>query len=217
MAQEAKRGCGYRRVGGMYLCGGYSFTQCDRLPYLLDVCPVCGGGVKVSRGFTEINPLALFDNHEPCKEGASRWDCHMCAPKGDIAYIMGVGESFYSTPEVFMKEALEMGISKRIPHTWLPRGLEVGKTVIYLAHPKACMIKITHSQQRLPLLPSHPEQPRFIEAQEIVSAMGIFTAFIPQRIEKLIWESQATKETIAALKEREITPVIIKDGDPDHE
>lgn len=33
MAQESKRGCGYRKVGGTYLVGNYISVPCDRLPY----------------------------------------------------------------------------------------------------------------------------------------------------------------------------------------
>lgn len=216
MAQEAKRGCGYRRVGGLYLCGSYERVFCDRLPYLLDVCPVCNGGIKVSRGFTLINPLALFGHHEGCKEKIVF--CPMCYPLGRAAYIMGVGEAYYPTPLDFMDEADKLGVSKRIPHTWLPKELVVGKTVIYLAHPKACMMKVTHSQQRMPLIPpSEAAQPRFIESEEVIPAMGIFTVFIPQRIEQLLWKSQATPEVVKGLKDRGITPVLIKDGDKDHE
>lgn len=33
MASETKRGCGYRKVGGMYLVGDYIRVPCDRLPF----------------------------------------------------------------------------------------------------------------------------------------------------------------------------------------
>ena len=32
MAIEGKRGCGYRKVNALYLCGGCLDTPCDRLP-----------------------------------------------------------------------------------------------------------------------------------------------------------------------------------------
>ena len=35
MAIEAPRGCGYRKVGGLYMCGGGIPIHCDRLPYEL--------------------------------------------------------------------------------------------------------------------------------------------------------------------------------------
>ena len=40
MAVEAARGCGWRKVGGLYLCSPPGIhVQCDRLPYDLKVCP----------------------------------------------------------------------------------------------------------------------------------------------------------------------------------
>jgi len=59
---EEKRGCGYRKVGAMYLCGMGIPVECDRLPYELTVCRVCGAGVKQSRGFTWL------DWFEVCRE-----------------------------------------------------------------------------------------------------------------------------------------------------
>ncbi|GAI07705.1 unnamed protein product [marine sediment metagenome] len=64
MAVEERRGCGFRKVGGMYLCGEYISSPCDRMPFPLTVCPVCGQGIKVSRGFTEVNPFRLWGPHE---------------------------------------------------------------------------------------------------------------------------------------------------------
>lgn len=46
--------------------------------------------------------------------------------------------------------------------------------------------------------------------------LGIFCAFIPKRIEKLIKESEATPETLEALKKRNITAIPVPDDDPDH-
>jgi hypothetical protein len=138
MAQEGKRGCGFRTVGSMYLVGGFYAVPCDRLPYPLDVCPTCGGGIKVSRAFTRITPLTLFGNHEGCMD--QHHPCRICDPTSDLAFIMRVGEKYYPTPGHFMSEGMDMGISKKIP--WIPKELELGKTHIFLAHPKACEVKV---------------------------------------------------------------------------
>lgn len=141
MAIEGKRGCGYRKVGGLYLVGGALDFPCDRLPYPLSICPVCGHGTKIGRGYTRINPFKLFGNHD--KEAAISNDssvtipvcqdvirpCIMCDPPDDTAYIMLVGDKFY-TPESFLKEAQEMGVSKRV--AFIPQEFEMGKTIIYL-------------------------------------------------------------------------------------
>jgi len=200
---EEIRGCGYRKVGGLYLVGEGSAFSCDRLPYNLEVCPVCGYGIKFSLGFTWIKPEPLFGQHENCTDTLKN-TCPFCNPKiaGERAGLMWVGEEFY-TPESFMREAEERGISKRI--NAIPRGFEIGKTWVYLAHKKAGTKIITENNN---LLNS--------EKQKKVPCPAIFMAFVPKRIEKLIWKSEATEENLKELKKRGITPVIVPDGDPDH-
>jgi len=107
----------------------------------------------------------------------------MCQPSDDLAYIMMVGSRYY-TPESFIEEALIQGVSKRIP--FIPKKLELGRTVIYIAHPK------------------------------VEKRLAIIAAFTPQRVEKLIWESEATPRALRDLEKRDIMTVIIPDGDPDH-
>ena len=215
MAIELIRGCGFRRVGGLYLCGEYIEVPCDRLPMPLTVCPVCGQGIKVSRGFTKINPHRLFGKHRDCDDRGP-YPCFMCEPKDEPAFIMGVGAGYYKTPEVFLDEATSMGISKRIP--FIPKGLELGKTVIYLAHPKACEVKVAPAlQQAMGILEeARTKQPRLLETERNEKKLGIFCAFIPKRVEKLIWESELTDEKRERLEKRGITPVPIPDGDKDH-
>ena len=116
MAVEAKRGCGYRKVGGLYLvCSGQG-RSCGRLPLELVACPVCGGGVRQSRGWTWIEPSKLFE-HTPCYENV--FDCEQC-PAGALeemgrAGLIWVGKSHYKTPDHFNLESVTMGISRRIP------------------------------------------------------------------------------------------------------
>ena len=62
MAVEAKRGCGYRKEGGLYLVGGGLSAPCDRMPYPLDRCKTCGGGIKFTRGHTWLQP-DFFEPH----------------------------------------------------------------------------------------------------------------------------------------------------------
>lgn len=214
MASETKRGCGYRKVGGMYLVGNYVSVSCDRLPYPLEVCPVCGAGIKVGRGLTKINPLKLFDTHIDCSDKFR--PCFMCDPKDEPAYIMGVGEKYYPTPEHFIQEGVRQGFSKRIAQ--IPKEFEIGKTVIYLAHPKACEIREPVAvQQAMNILEA--QQPTMIDTDKVKKTTGIFTVFIPQRIEKLYWQSELGKmsdKEKEKLTKRGITPIGIPDGDKDH-
>ena len=213
MAVEERRGCGFRKVGGMYLCGEYIGSPCDRMPFPLITCPVCGQGIKVSRGFTQVNPYQLWGIHRDCKDHFR--PCFLCDPQDEPAYIMNVGQKYYS-PESFLDEAHHMGISKRIP--FIPKGLELGKTVIYLAHPKACEVKEPAALQEAMAIveEAQTKQPKLLEAERTEKKLGIFCAFIPKGVEKLVWESELTDEKREQLEKRGITPVPIPDGDIDH-
>jgi len=214
MAVEEHRGCGFRKVGGMYLCGEFISSPCDRMPFPLTTCPVCGQGIKVSRGFTQVNPYRLWGVHQDCTDRFR--PCFLCDPQDEPSYIMSVGEKYYKTPQDFVKEALAMGISKRIP--FIPKGLELGKTAIYLAHPKACEVKESAVlQQAMSIVEeAQTKQPKLLEAERIEKKLGIFCAFIPKRVEKLIWEKDATPEELGKLQHRGISPAIIPNGDADH-
>ncbi len=63
---EAKRGCGYRSKGGLYLITEGISKPCGRLPIPLTICPCCGGGIKVSRGYTWVAGDALKERAKPC-------------------------------------------------------------------------------------------------------------------------------------------------------
>ena len=206
---EASRGCGYRKVGGLYICGGGGKPRhCDRLPYPLDLCPVCGSGVKFTRGWTWLDWYMYAGEHSaeqggvPSNIGGGVFSecncipvCPVCHPaihtpllKEDkkVYGLLWVGEASYTT-ESFCREAEVMGVSRRIPT--VPRGLKLGKTVVLLAHKDAIA----------------EDEP------------GVFEAFIPETLELLIWESEATEEKIAELKKRNITAIVIPDGDEDHD
>lgn len=219
MAIEAMRGCGYRKVGGLYVVGEGIQASCDRLPYELKICPTCGGGVKFSRGWSWINWLKYAGVHaeEPldhlvdirqncrCQPG-----CPVCNPyQHPQPYgLLWVGESNY-TPENFTAEAMAMGVSKRIPCSGkLPTGphqLKLGKTWILLAHIKAGGTRQEEVEDK--------DGNTFLKT---VGIPGVFYAFRPTRLEYLIWEKEAAPEYIEDLEKRNITPVIIPDDDVDH-
>ncbi len=201
MSVEAIRGCGYRKVGGLYLCGGGAGMDCDRLPYELEVCPTCGAGVKFSRGFTWLDwEKYAGDHHSDCDcMNLPGWKsyCPVCFPSTQPQPygLLWVGESFY-TPEAFIKEALEMGVSRRIAA--IPKKLKLGETWVLFAHNK--------------LIKKHFEPDGSNE-----DVPGVFYAFRPQQLELLIWKSEATEEKLAELEKRHITPIIIPDGDVEHD
>lgn len=243
MAIEAKRGCGYRKVGGLYLVGGDIMTPCDRLPIILDICPCCGAGVKYTRGWTWIQPAKLFKgNHGlgcTCGPGCPACFCEQhFRLEDDGAWATGkagllwIGKQFYKTPEAFRREGIEQGISRRI--STLPRNFKLGKTYIFFAHIEGA------------------ERPVEVNGQIVKEKCpGIFSGFMPRKIERLVKQSELTaynlieteieKYGMDAMKEfleenpetkeafitihkrlkadtkRGITLVPVPDNDPDHQ
>lgn len=194
MAVEARRGCGYRKIGGLYLVGDAFGVPCDRLPFPLHVCPVCSAGIKQARGWTWFDAAALFGGkHTDCTDAFP--GCPVCAGTIERAGLIWIGEKFYKTPLEFDIEAAELGVSRRI--SAVPRDFKVGETWVLLAHPKAC-INVAAKEGEDAFLP------------------GIFRVWRPSGIEKLLPES-ATPEESQALIERGIRPVFVPDNDPDHQ
>jgi len=197
---EQKRGCGYRKPStdgvGIYLMGPVFSEVCERLPFPLSICPVCGNGIKFSRGFTWIEPERLFakelepkcifpmnlkpDQPVPPYTHAHHL-CPMCSPHligGEKAGMLWVGVKYY-TPESFMNEADEMGISKKIRS--IPRGFEIGKHWIYLAHKHAIPQE------------AHQDSPTF---------PGVFTVFKPTHVDLVIEDENSIPEKAVRLAEK---------------
>lgn len=145
---EARRGCGFRKPSkngvGVYLVGPDGGAPCGRLPWLLEKCCACSGGVKPSRSWTWIEPRKLFEPLDRTRAGAQLRCSSLVAPLICAACPLGaampegrhgllwVGEGFYGKPEAFTEEARRMGVSRKL--SALPRGFELGKTIVYLAH-----------------------------------------------------------------------------------
>jgi len=219
MAIEAKRGCGFRKVGGLYLVSDGIMAVCDRLPLEIGACPVCGEGLHVTRGTRAIQPRALWGDHQPCTESNPEY-CAVCRPPAGTHYLMGVGKRYYPTPADFIAEGIAQGVSKRI--SAIPTGFKAGESFIYLTHPIAVEIKPAPDVVQMAMeiaagAAGDGYQPRLVDAPLAPEYRpGVFAAFRCKRIEKLIWKSEATEETIKELVKRGITPVIIPDGDRDH-
>ena len=181
MATEQVRQCGYRKVGGLYLCGAGLPLTCDRLPYELIICPACGGGIKFTRGWTWLDWRKYAGEHvlEPnickCVEGI----CPVCYPYTDNQPygLLWCGEQFY-TPEAFIQEAIQMGVSRRIAA--VPKNLKLGETWILFAHKNVETVNVSDTGSKWEL--------------EEENKAAVFYAFRPQSLELLIWNSEATEE-----------------------
>lgn len=114
--------------------------------------------------------------------------------------LIWVGEAFYPTPQSFMREAAEMGVSRRI--TAVPRDFEVGSTWVLLGHRKAIERACPEcgddaiSDEECPVC----NDKRFIHIP------GVITAFRPTAVEYVV-KGDETDEEIEALEKRGLTPV----------
>lgn len=218
MAVEKRRGCGYRKVGGLYLvCDGLS-APCDRLPFPLHVCPTCGNGYKQHLGWQWVNGFNIFGGPHKYVECIDRkLLCVICMETEKLKYagMLWCGGRFYKHPEDFTREAKEMGVSRRIGA--IPHGFKLGETWVLMAHPKAIYQPETISVDE------------FIETEGAAPIKtgytpGIFTAFKPTAVEKIITDEDAEdsefmKDFTAYSKKVgvPIKPVIVPHNDQDHQ
>lgn len=235
MAIEARRGCGFRKVGGLYLVSDGRGVVCDRLPISLEVCPTCGHGIKQARGWTWVDPAALVGGvHPNCTD---EFPCPLCmAPHtlGPRAGLLWIGERFYRTVREFDREAAELGISRRIGA--VPRGFKCGETWVLFAHPKAIETPLNCGKCGA-LMTAHRGEKVIAERTATTAAIveqtgvelrcrcgnkvpafcpGIFHVWRPQRIEVILLDSQRGSELAKEYGEKGITPVYVPDDDPDH-
>ena len=189
---EGKRGCGYRKPGGLYLtCAGVG-QHCGKLPIPLDVCPTCGNGIEFSRGWTWVNGTAIAAS-KPCKRSTQWGDpkfaetsgCPLGGPLGRCG-LLWIGAKFYPTPDDWTKEANSKGVSRRIKS--VPKGFELGTTWVLVAHVHAI---INRDGSKSP---------------------AIFHAFKPSRIEYVV-TGKETPEDVDAMEGRGITPVQVEYAD----
>lgn len=192
---EGVRGCGYRKVGGVYLRSDGLSMACGRLPIPLGVCPCCGQGIKFSRGWTWINMLRLLEDAPECKNEEA---CGRCAlPKVEQGIIdsrfglLWIGRKHYTVAQ-YLREANnpELGVSRRLPNNSIPRDLVLGETWVALAHLDA-----------IPWMN--------LETREAGYKPGIFAIFKPTSLEVVVDESY-TQEEVDRLIERGLTPIIVQ-------
>ena len=231
---DSKRGCGWRQEGGLYLVSGGEAVACGKLPVPLTICPTCSGGIHFARSWTWVDGDALVAT-KICS-GARNAECSGCllasateSKQGTSigrAGLLWIGEKFYKTPADWMREAENLGVSRRIPA--VPREFVLGKTVVLVAHLKAikkrcevCDGRGTVVLQPLKLIEGvEPEgPPRKIDCTNencedgFVFSAGIFSAFVPSAVEYVTKGSETTEE-LEALVKRGITPIKVIRNEP---
>lgn len=213
MAVEAKRGCGYRKVGGTYVVSGRLSAPCCRMPLPLTVCPCCGEGVKQSRGWTWIDAGKMFGGTPaPCTTGdAVRWPFGVVGigqplcPAADPASmgrvgLLWIGEQFYPTAQHFIAEGNAQGISRRVAA--VPRDYKPGETWVMFAHPKGMLDAATGEWIPAVVALCRPRGFELIVTQSKMDAADID-------------DSDAAKERERDAK-RGIQWIPVPDDDPDH-
>lgn len=207
MAVEGARGCGYRKVGGLYLVSGDGVaTACDRLPLAIVPCECCGEHPRFTRGIAKINPQRLWGNHhlDDCRDTDL-----FCQPL-ETAYMMWVSDSEY-TAASFIEEARRMGVSKRIP--FIPDGFQVGVDWVYLARTHAVPPRGDLTAFDFAWEEDAKEEPKTRGWKP-----GIFFAFRPTAVEKIVTATQSLDfEAMQELEDKGIKPVIVPDDDRDHQ
>lgn len=203
---DSKRGCGWRKAGGLYLrCDGV-MVPCGKLPVPLGVCPCCSAGIKPARGWTWFNPRPFLALKEcACLGTDDEARCEVCPMHvpPERAGLLWIGEKFYPTPADYMDESRRLGVSRRINR--VPQGYKAGDRV-YLAHRLAidhkelCACRGTEGKNCGTCKGEgwvHHQTP------------GIFTTFVPDRIE-YVCTGKETEKDLDALVERGITPVKVQ-------
>lgn len=195
---EPKRLCGYRTVGSLYLIANPNFTTCHRLPLPLNSpCSTCGEMPRFNRSISYISPLKLFQPcsfclNQPVSITVCSDECPACNPPL-VGFLSWVG-AFYYSPLSFLREANTLGISKKIP--FVPKHFNPN-TPWYFAHPNVML---------------HPNP----NASPKATRQGVFLCGYFQRFEKLIWEKDATEDTVLDLQKKGINAVIVPNDNPHH-
>ena len=112
--------------------------------------------------------------------------CNSCALGGTAwgkVGLLWVGGQFYPKPSDWTAEALRQGVSRRIPA--LPKGFELGKTFVFVAHREAITLG--------------PDE--FMPA--------VFHVFKPRAVEFVVRGTE-TDDELAAIRKRGITPVRVE-------
>ena len=205
MAVEARRGCGFRKIGGIYLVSDPASQACDGLPLALDRCPTCGEGIKPTRSCAWVDMFKLLQPHFEALNA-----CKVCGIFPDVMapcpvrnytklnnrdLLIWAGTQHYPTRLDFLQEALLMGISSRVPAA--PRDAEPGKTWLFAAHRKGITLPGDGNA-------GDQQVPAIIAVARL------------RAIEYIIGDDTSLAQR-EAIEKRGLTPVVVPHNDKDHQ
>jgi len=234
---EPRRGCGYRHVGKLYIIGSGIATYCHRLPIPLTRCPVCGEGIKFTRGWIRLNPLRLFDvcgneviRCPECGEVMKASDefagrklnklllvCDNCkiAISKNFSMCTCNKECYVCNPP---EKAFMLWVGEKFYPTPRDFSLEAEKLGVCKAVPSIpkdfeigkSIVYLAHRKA----VTTYIEDPETLTGYKTEKTPGIFLAFIPLRFELLVKESDynKNKEKYDEMEERGIEIVLVPDN-----
>lgn len=225
MAVEARRGCGFRKVGGLYLVAPSGGMPCCKLPWPLTVCPTCKAGIKPTRGWAWVEPKLL---EGPCKvgqsspadkghHGSSTFMCPVADPAylGEQVGLLWIGEAFYPNAASFEIEAQQMGISRRISAP--PRGFKVGEHWVFLAHRHAVRQGNGEYMAGIFKVFKPTAMERIVKQSEFDAAQADLAALEVAAGKGETYELHEAGAKLSADRRRGITWVPVPDDDKDHQ
>lgn len=206
---EQKRGCGYRKIGGLYLVSDGQMTTCAALPIPLEPCRHCGHQIEYFRGFK------IMDSHQLLQS----MDCGYCPlekmfrcgikktqQENETVGVKFIGSQHY-TPQSFTAEALKMGVSLRV--SALPKKLEIGKTWVFIGHPKAIVKKVPDEYEFLSY--SYPVVKTIHHEPEELP--GLIYAFRPKAIELIVTDKMKSEDWVQDYEKKGVELVEVPDID----
>jgi len=219
VSHERARGCGYRKEGGLYLVlPEFKGQPCGKLPLTLDRCPCCGAGIKFARGWTWIGGKETFAGKEcTINDRVTKLTCVLENPPEKMGLIW-IGEKFYKTPEDWLNEGRDMGVSRRIKA--IPNGFKTGETWVCVAHVDAIPgAYVIEDGQKQGLCNHEPNAKgtacKKCKAKKEKGKGAIFQVFKPSAIEYIV-KGTETEEELTKLEERGISLVKVVKIMPDH-
>ena len=198
------------------------WRMCTLLPIPLIKCTCCGGGIRQSRGFTWWNPKAIINSIPALDDRCSvTTECAlvMCPKEIERAGLLWIGKRYYPSQKGFLREAKEMGLSRRIPA--LPRDFKIGNDVVFLAHPEAVYVSsvadesddaiISHYKQVAPEL-FEGKRPLIKQHAEVLNWWYMPAAFLATapRVQYVIDKEKDTEKKIAALVKKGVELVDVQ-------
>lgn len=229
MAVEGKRGCGYRKAGGIYIVSGGIGEPCERLPIPIVTCDHCKRpGIEFTRSIQWVGVSYALAGAKACEFNPGHCPhCVICQPVNmereaepkDLFALMWVGESHYPTPMDWTKESNAMGVSRRL--NAIPKEMVLGKTWVIVAHNRAIERKCETCKGLgyVGQAAKDADKCETCDGKGKLGTPGIFHAFRPRQYELVVTPSMAKQEWVKELQKKHgdgLKLVEVPEDDPDH-